>query len=62
MVDEKLARIKAHRNNINRYRSLLSTQISALERQYIERRLFEDELALQAQATTGPVLPGSDRL
>jgi hypothetical protein len=61
MADEKLARIKAHRNNIDRYRWLLRTQISAWERQYIERRLSEEESVLQALAITGPFPPGSDR-
>lgn len=48
MLDEKLARIRAHRNNIHRYRSLLETQLSDIERQYIERRLSEENTALEA--------------
>lgn len=48
MIDEDLARIRAHRNNIHRYRSLLKTQLSDLERQFIERRLSEESLALEA--------------
>ena len=38
MLDEDLARIRAHRNNIHRYRRLLRTKLSELERQFIERR------------------------
>jgi hypothetical protein len=48
MLDEKLARLRAHRNNIHRYRRLLSTQLSDLERAYIERRLAEEQASLEA--------------
>ena len=48
MLDEKLARIRAHRNNIHRYRSLLKTTLSDLERQFIEKRLSEENSSLQA--------------
>ncbi|WP_430642008.1 hypothetical protein [Bradyrhizobium nanningense] len=47
MLDEKLARFRAHRNNIHRYRRLLKTTLSTLERQFIERRLAEEEAALE---------------
>jgi hypothetical protein len=52
MIDESLARMCSHRNNIRRYRQLLKTRLSELERQYIERRLSEEESALQAFAST----------
>jgi hypothetical protein len=56
MLDEDLARIRAHRNNIHRYRRLLRTKLSDLERQFIERRLAEEQTALKALATdTFPV-------
>ncbi|QOZ65907.1 hypothetical protein [Bradyrhizobium arachidis] len=48
MLDEELARIRAHRNNVHRYRRLLKTRLSALERQFIERRLSEESSALEA--------------
>ena len=38
MIDENLARIRAHRNNIQRYRRLLATRLSDLERAYVEKR------------------------
>ena len=38
MLDEDVARIRAHRNNIHRYRRLLGTRLSDIERQCIERR------------------------
>jgi len=48
MLDENFARIRAHRNNIHRYRGLLKTTLSDLERQFIERRLSEENAALEA--------------
>lgn len=56
MLDEDLALIRAHRNNISRYRRLLKTRLSDLERQFIERRLSEEQTALAALASnTFPV-------
>jgi hypothetical protein len=50
MLDADLARIRAHRNNIHRYRRLLRTRLSDLERQFIERRLAEEQTGLDALA------------
>jgi hypothetical protein len=56
MLDENLARIRAHRNNIHRYRRLLKTKLSELERHFIERRLAEERSALESlTATTFPI-------
>ena len=46
MIDEDLARLRAHRNNIHRYRRLLKTRLTDLERNYIETRLKEEEAAV----------------
>ena len=46
MIDENLARLRAHRNNVGRYRRLLQTNLTMLERNFIERRLSEEETAL----------------
>jgi hypothetical protein len=53
MIDEHLARLRAHRANVHRYRRLLATRLSDLERAYIERRLKEEQAAMEAhlQAT-----------
>ena len=48
MIDESLSRLRAHRNNIHRYRRLLKTELTDLERTYVERRLMEEEAAMQA--------------
>ncbi|MGQ2186054.1 hypothetical protein ACT4MK_22250 [Bradyrhizobium barranii] len=52
MMDENLALLRANHNNISRYRRLLRTKLSPLERQFIERRLSEEEAALQSLAVS----------
>ena len=52
MIDENVARLRTHRNNISRYRRLLKTQLTDCERQFIERRLSEEKSALQKVAAT----------
>jgi hypothetical protein len=52
IIDERFAHLRAHRNNIYRYRRLLATKLTDLERDYVERRLSEelramDELSVQ---------------
>jgi hypothetical protein len=36
----------AHRTNIERYRRLLKTHLTVIEREFVERRLGEEERAL----------------
>ena len=50
MIDETLAQFRAHRQNINRYRSLLQTNLTEFERRFIERRIAEEEAAVSALA------------
>ena len=59
MVDEKLARIRARTSNIRRYRRLLRTQLTELERRFVLKRLSEEQDAL-AKLTdqTFPLLVG----
>ncbi len=68
-MDERIARLRTHANNIDRYRRLLETKLTEVERQYLERRLSEEQSALEAlslkrivgDATLnahGPVPPG----
>jgi hypothetical protein len=56
MIDENLARLRAHRNNINRYRRLLQTQLTMLERNFIEQRLAEEDAALHLLARNTSIL------
>ena len=48
MFDQDLARIRVHRNNFHRCRRLLKTRLSDLERRFIERRLSEEQAAVEA--------------
>jgi hypothetical protein len=50
MIDETLAQFRARRQNINRYRSLLQTSLTEFERDFIERRIAEEESAASALA------------
>jgi hypothetical protein len=50
MLDETLARFRAHRQNIIRYRLLLQTSLADFEKGFIERRIVEEEAALSALA------------
>ena len=59
MIDEKLARLRAHDNNMIRYRRLLTTNLSDLERGFIERRLNEERSAMKSLADH-PVSAGRD--
>ena len=56
MIDENIARLRTYRNNISRYRRLLKTSLTDLEREFIERRLMEERSAFEALASdTFPV-------
>jgi hypothetical protein len=44
----QLQKIRAIRANIKRYRRLLATELTELERNYLERRLREEREALSA--------------
>jgi hypothetical protein len=51
MIDEASAQLHAHRQNINRYRALLQTNLTVLERDFIERRIAEEEAKVTALAS-----------
>ncbi|MBR1153956.1 hypothetical protein [Bradyrhizobium sp. JYMT SZCCT0428] len=52
-----LARLRAHRNNIHRYRRLLKTELSDLERDFILRRLEEEEGSFNQLSATACSVP-----
>jgi len=57
MIDEKFALLRTHRNNIDRYRRLLRTKLTDLERQFVEKRLSEEQTAMdELAAATFPVV------
>ncbi|WP_141686954.1 hypothetical protein [Bradyrhizobium sp. LMTR 3] len=51
MIEESFVRLRTHRNNVQRYRQLLKTMLTDAERQFIERRLLEEESAIESLAT-----------
>ena len=56
MTDEELALLRCHRGNIDRYRRLIKTELTDLERAFIERRLSEEQGKLNAlTASTFPM-------
>ena len=61
MIDEALAQFRAHRQNINRYRSLLRTRLTEIERSFIERRIAEEEAAISVLAFASSPPDAPDR-
>lgn len=64
MIDEQLALLRAHRNNIHRYQRLLRTKLTDVERRFIEKRLSEERSAVEEIAATPLALgfPASARI
>jgi hypothetical protein len=56
MLEENLVRLRAHRNNIHRYRRLVQTELTDLERAFVMKRLDEEQEAFQSiSSATFPV-------
>jgi hypothetical protein len=55
MSDLDAVRIAVHQNNVSRYRRLLRTKLTEIERQYVERRLAEERQSLELLTTRQPV-------
>ena len=56
MIDENWDHLRARRNNVRRYRRLLQTELTELERRYIERRLNEEKSAMESlTSSTAPL-------
>lgn len=58
MTGMSAARLDAHRKNLRRYCSLLATELTELEREFIHRRIAETRLAMD-RLELGKVLPES---
>jgi hypothetical protein len=46
MTRNQAVRIRAHKDNLDRYCRMLTTQLSELERQFLHRRIAEERLEL----------------
>ena len=51
-------RLSIHQKNIERYEDLLETKLSELERQYIEKRISEERLAMAMLQFVSPASAG----
>jgi hypothetical protein len=45
-VSERIALLRTHERNIERYQALLKTKLSDVEKQYLEKRLSEERIAM----------------
>jgi hypothetical protein len=52
MIDQQLVRLRTHRRNIQRYRNLLQTSLTDLERQFVQKRLTEEQSNLESLANS----------
>jgi hypothetical protein len=56
MLNIASARLRTYKDNMARYSRLLETKLTELEREYIQRRLSEEQCKLEALA---PIASGS---
>jgi hypothetical protein len=49
--------LKAHKANVSRYRRLLDTYLTDFERQFVERRLHEEQNAIRTIIGAEPQAP-----
>ena len=47
MIDFKTAQVRRHQQNIKRYCRLLATELTDLERQYLHKRIAEEDAQLE---------------
>ena len=47
MFEENLAKLRTNHKNIQRYRQLLETGLTNFEREYIDKRLAEEQSAIE---------------
>jgi hypothetical protein len=45
-MDERIARLRTHQKNIERYQKLLKTKLSEVELHFLEKRLSEERFAI----------------
>jgi len=50
MRDLRTAKIMSHQNNIRRYSRLLATDLTELEREYLHKRIAEEQAELERWA------------
>ena len=61
MIDFLTPKILAHRRNLERYARLLATQLTDLEREYIHKRIAEEQAELERwDCSMSHFIPGCD--
>jgi hypothetical protein len=45
-METRVIRLRTHQKNIDRYQGLLKTKLSETERQYLEKQLAEETIAM----------------
>jgi uncharacterized protein YPO0396 len=55
MTNLRTAKILSHRRNIQRYGRLLATELTEIERQYLHRRIAEEQAELERLQSEPPV-------
>ena len=60
MFEETVTLLRTHRSNIQRYRQLLETNLTDLERQFIDRRLSEELSSVEKLTATLPAASSWD--
>ena len=59
-MDDKVARLRAHQRNIDRYEGLLQTKLSEVEKRFLEKRLSEERFAIRMLDFMAPPSKGYD--
>jgi hypothetical protein len=54
MFEENLALLRTRHKNIQRYRQLLESSLTDFEREYIGKRLLEEQLAIETLSANAP--------
>jgi hypothetical protein len=54
MIDFPTAKILSHQRNLQRYARLLATELTELERQYLHKRIAEEQAALEQLQESQP--------
>ena len=53
----RVVQLRTHRTNIDRYEHMLKTQLSDIERQFVQRRLSEERLTMAMLQFMSPSAP-----
>lgn len=54
MLEETLARLRTHHKNVQRYRQLLESGLTDFEREYIGKRLSEEQASIDGLCANIP--------